>query len=253
MKNFLRRLANALMDHPNTRPENNLVEPPKEKVEPEKPVEPQPILEADGIKVGDKFVFLRYPHLEFPLANWEPYVEPGKSFPTAGMVFTVEKIEEVKDIDPCYWSYKNKWLFKCNDNFQFDIVNSIKNKVLCKLEDVAEHQKIIDGENDFQVEFKVRKKEGLEDFSVWWRSTNHPEYREWRCIVNPNTDNNCSDSVNIHHRRDKSYSYYGGTCSRQYYHPYYFDTKADAEEAIGFLKTRDPKRLMTFERQWIDV
>lgn len=244
---WLIKLRDWLIDNTNLHPENNVVEPPRIATVIEPPKEPEPLLEAEGVKVGDKFCFVRWNHMTFPLKY-----DQGELKWSHGTVFTVRSIEPRPPLNGWCHSFEHtdysQFNFVCDDGFLFTF-QDIKMKNVCREEEMDQYKKIIDAENDFKVEFKVRKKEGLEDFSVWWRSTNHPEYREWTCIANPNRDGNAMDSILSWY----SYCEQSVCGTTYYYHPYYFDSKEDALEAVEILKTRDPKRLWTFERRWQDV
>lgn len=195
------------------------------------------INEYNGFKVGDTVCFVRIP-LEFTAkASFYSCVSHAYLIDTItgkeinifksdmsrlGREFVISSIES--------FGKQDHFLFKAkNQNLELKFWNSDLDKdFICKKEDLLKYEKIIKAENDFRVEFKIRKLEGREDYSIWWRSINHPDYMEWVSILK-----------NDH--------------TKEGYKPYVFFSNVEAEEALEILKTRHPKTLCFFERKWKDI
>jgi len=211
-------------------------EPIKEPIQ-EKKEQPK---ELYGFKVGDTVVFVREKRSYPPKKPEHKELVSGDQF-------------VVKNIFNYNYNYNSSYLELSGAGNVVKWYLGDNNDTFCHLEDIGKFQKIIDAENNFKVEFKVRKREGVEDYSVWWRSANHPEHREWQCIVHPRSDGDNQDVVSEWSGAIYTDTGYCRGYKTIYYHPYKFDNKKDAELGIRILKTRDPKTLWAFERLWRDI
>lgn len=231
IKNYLFGLVDNVVEtnaEPKTKIKETVLEKELQKTD------DQFINEYNGFKVGDTVYFIKIP-LGFENGFYSGVDIYLKNTTTSesinilesdilksGREFLIDSIEKFRSYDNVRFKAKS-------ENLELIFWNSDLNKdCICKKEELSKYEKIIEAENNFKVEFIIRKLEGREDYSIWWRSVNHPNYMEWVSI-------------------------FGKECSKGEYKPYVFFSKIEAEEALEILKTRNPKTLRFFERKWKDI